>query len=78
MSLLCEYLPLEQGLRLEDSNVAIWFDDNLCEYLPLEQGLRQIIALCSSGVLALCEYLPLEQGLRPLDKVVFWVCFCAL
>ena len=59
---LNEYLPLKQGLRLEDTRA------NPClillnEYLPLKQGLRPAFA-CLTPFTELNEYLPLKQGLR--------------
>ena len=59
---LREYLPLEQGLRLNDGFFLLVVD--LREYLPLEQGLRLENAHVIRAHKALREYLPLEQGLR--------------
>ena len=39
MSVLAEHLPLEQGLRLLLTGIAL-FGLLLAEHLPLEQGLR--------------------------------------
>ena len=46
---LCEYLPLEQGLR-PHSVLSEEYQDSLiilCEYLPLEQGLRPRLGLAT-------------------------------
>ena len=71
--LLREYLPLEQGLRL-DQAIHIVIGVRLREYLPLEQGLRPIhsrVILCYKS---LREYLPLEQGLRRFILINMLVC----
>ena len=60
---LWEYLPLEQGLRLDAKIEYSFCLHTLWEYLPLEQGLRRNWELADTTV-ELWEYLPLKQGLR--------------
>ena len=36
---LIEYIPLQQGLRLD--NFFLFHNELLIEYIPLQQGLRQ-------------------------------------
>ena len=42
---LKEYVPLKQGLRLEEIPYYFHIHQVLKEYVPLKQGLRQVLCL---------------------------------
>ena len=59
---LIEYIPLQQGLRLQKTHTTGTLK-TLIEYIPLQQGLRRHRIMISRQ-LRLIEYIPLQQGLR--------------
>ena len=59
---LIEYIPLQQGLRHNEST-SFTEEVLLIEYIPLQQGLRRV-NIHDTHRSWLIEYIPLQQGLR--------------